>query len=68
MKSRKFPSFNEAKEYLNSSGGEVKYHGVIGYNEYYCYTLTIGAIVYHVDIYPDGRLEVNHTRYKRSDE
>jgi hypothetical protein len=68
MKSKQFPTFEEAKEYLNSSGGEVKYHGVIGNNEYYVYTLTIGAIVWMIDIYADGRLVVTGDRNKRSDE
>jgi hypothetical protein len=67
MKSKQFPNLTDAVSYMEERG-KVQYHGVIGYNEYYVYTLTIGVRVFHVNVYEDGRLVVTHERYKRSDE
>jgi hypothetical protein len=67
MKSKQFPSMEAAKAYMEERG-KVEYHGVIGNNEYYVYTLTIGSRVWMIDIYADGKLVVTGDRYKRSDE
>lgn len=64
MKSRQFPSFNDAIAYLESKG-ELRFHGRAGsYAEYCIYTLTIGIRVYELKIYMDGKVEVMGERYK----
>jgi hypothetical protein len=68
MKSKQFPSMEEAKAYMMERG-KLTYFGTEGWNpEKYGYTLTIGVRVYHLFMYKDGLVEVYHERYKRSDE
>ena len=64
MKSRKFPSFNEAVSYCEERGS-LKYFGRQGDKFEYCvYTLTIGVKIFHINIYDDGRLDVVDERWK----
>lgn len=64
MKSRKFPTLANAKSYLEERG-KVEFHGAIGQNpEYFVYTLTVGSVVWMIDIYEDGLLVVTGQRYK----
>jgi hypothetical protein len=65
MKSKQFPSYEEAVTYMNERG-EVKFWGTEG--KAYVYTLTIGIKVYHLLVHDDGLVEVLYERYKRSDE
>jgi hypothetical protein len=65
MKSKQFPSYEEAESYMKERG-ELKYWGTEG--NAYVYTLTIGIKVYHLLLEDDGLVEVLYERYKRSDE
>jgi hypothetical protein len=68
MKSKQFPSLEEAKSYMMKRG-ELKFFGTEGRNpEKLCYTLTIGIKVYHIFMHEDGLLEVYHERYKHNNE
>jgi hypothetical protein len=68
MKSKQFPSLEEAKSYMKSRG-KVTYWGREGTDaKTYVYSLTIGHIVYHILLESDGYLRVTDQRYKRSDE
>jgi len=63
MKSRKFPTYDEAKAYLESVG-KLQFFGRVGNNaEIYVYTLTIGAKEYHLNVYADGKVELTLERY-----
>jgi hypothetical protein len=66
MKSKQFPSLEEAEAYLNSRGGVLKLWGTEG--KAYIYTLTIGSKVFHLKVHENGLVEVLYDRYKRSDE
>jgi hypothetical protein len=66
MKSKQFPSLEEAETYLQSSGGVLKLWGTEG--KAYIYTLTIGIKVYHLKVHENGLVEVLYERYKRSNE
>jgi hypothetical protein len=58
MKSRKFPSFNEAIAYLESKG-ELKYWGWEGQTEgYYVYTYLFEGVTYNLAIFKDGKVEI----------
>lgn len=58
MKSRKFPTFDEAIQYLEAAG-ELKYFGRAGLSCEYCvYTLTVNGRKYYVDVYDDGKVVV----------
>jgi hypothetical protein len=62
MKSRKFPTFDDAKAYLESRG-KLDFFGKVGdRDQCYVYTLTIGVKVYHL-LVTDGLVEVTHERY-----
>ena len=64
MKSRKFPSFDDAIKYCEERGS-LKYYGREGQHFEYCiYTLTIGNKVYHVNIHDNGLLDVVDERWK----
>lgn len=64
MKSRKFPTFEEAKAYMEKAG-VVKFVGRDG-DQYqtYIYTLTTGSKIYQIKLSQDGHLEVFHERYE----
>lgn len=63
MKSRKFSTFDEAKDYLESRG-KLVYGGRDGIDaKTYVYTLTIGVKVYILLLHEDGLVEVTHERY-----
>ncbi|MDB5054922.1 MAG: hypothetical protein JWM44_2972 [Bacilli bacterium] len=63
MKSRKFPTFDEAKAYLESRG-KLEFFGKVGdRDQCYVYTLTVGVKVYLIFVWNDGLLEVTHERY-----
>lgn len=63
MQSKQFPTFDEAKAYLESRG-KLVYGGREGTDaNTYVYTLTIGIKVYHLFLYEDGLLKVTHERY-----
>lgn len=58
MKSRQFPSFDEAIAYLESKG-ELKYWGRVGIRAEICYyTLTIGRVKYMLYVHEDGKVEI----------
>lgn len=59
MKSRQFPSYEEAKKYLEERG-TLQYFGRAGINYEYCvYTLTLhNGIKYHLSVYDDGKVEI----------
>ena len=64
MKSRQFPSFDDAVKYCEERGS-LKYFGREGSNFEYCvYTLTIGNRVYHLFIYDNGKLVVTDQTLK----
>lgn len=64
MKSRQFPSFEDAVRYCEERGS-LKYFGREGSNFEYCvYTLTIGNRVYHLFIYANGKLVVTDQTWK----
>ncbi|MDB5055057.1 MAG: hypothetical protein JWM44_3107 [Bacilli bacterium] len=58
MKSRKYPSFNEAITYLKSKG-DLKYWGWEGQTEgYYVYSyVTHKGVKWHIDIYKNGLIK-----------
>jgi hypothetical protein len=63
MKSKQFPSLEEAKEYMKSRG-KVTYWGREGTDaKTYVYSLTIGVMVYDILLHEDGLLEVTGERY-----
>jgi hypothetical protein len=58
MKSRKFPSFNEAITYLESKG-KLDFYGWEGQIEgYYIYNYTTEGILYRLKIFKDGKVEI----------
>ena len=65
MKSRKFPTFEDAKAYMEKAG-EVKFFGRAGERYTQCiYTLTVGSRVYHISLHDDGLLEVVDETFRR---
>ena len=68
MKSKQFPSLEEAQAHMKERG-DLKYFGREGTDaKTYVYTLTVGMIVYGILLESDGYLRVTDQRYKRSDE
>jgi hypothetical protein len=61
MKSKQFPSLEEAEAYMKERG-DLKYWGTE--LKAYVYTLTIGINVYHLLVHDDGLLEVLYESYK----
>lgn len=59
MKSKQFPTFNEAMEYLKERG-ELEYFGRIGQHaETYVYNLKLPTgMIYHLLVHDDGKVEV----------
>jgi hypothetical protein len=58
MKSRKYPSFNEAIADLESKG-KLEYFGWEGQTEgYYVYSFTTKGILYRLRIFKDGKVEI----------
>lgn len=63
MKSKKFNSFEEAKEHCNKAG-KLKYWGRQGIDFEYCvYTLQIGSKIFHCNVYDNGLLKVVDERW-----
>jgi hypothetical protein len=58
MKSRKYPSFQDAITYLESKG-ELKYWGRIGLKYEIClYSYIIDGVKYTLNITDDGKVEI----------
>lgn len=58
MKSRKYPTFDEAITYLKSKG-ELKYWGRIGDKAEIChYTYKCNGELFRLNIYDDGKVEI----------
>jgi hypothetical protein len=64
MKSRQFPSFQEAIDYCKSKG-DLQYFGREGPHDNYIkcvYTLTVGMQIFHLFIHDSGLVEVTKIR------
>lgn len=59
MQTRKFPTFEEAKAYLEERG-RLEFFGTIGWNpQYFVYNLYLhDGRTFHINVYEDGLVEI----------
>lgn len=61
MKSRKFPTVDEAIAYMEKAG-TVKLYG--REEDFFIYTVTVGSAIYQIMLHENGLLKVFNVRYE----
>lgn len=61
MKSKQFPTFDDALSYMEEAG-TVKYYG--REEDIFIYTVTVGSTIYQIMLSESGLLKVFNVRYE----